>query len=115
MNGSLQQIPSELRASGLPIDASPESGLAWDKRAAIRVLESLGGTKVAVQEVAVYKVESWGPIETEESWMSSRQPGDTASDYAETSRRWAGEYIKKHDGDEATFYLLWLDDQQGAA
>ena len=115
MSEVFDQIPDELRGCGLLVDNGAESSLAWEKDTAIRVLQSLAGTKVAVAEVDVYVLEAWGPTDTEESWMSSREPGQTATDYADTSRHWAIQFVREHDGGDRTLYLLWLDDQRGAA
>ncbi|HMG34878.1 MAG TPA: Imm40 family immunity protein [Blastocatellia bacterium] len=115
MDEALHQISDEFRGCGLLIDNGAESSLAWEKATAIRVLSSLNGTKVAVAEVDVYVIEPWGPTETEESWISFRQPGQTATDYAETSRRWATQFISEHKGGDETLYLLWFDDQRDAA
>ena len=115
MDQALHLIPKDLRASALPIESGSESGLSWDKETAIRALRSLKATKVAVDEVAVYRSEPFGVVETEENWTCSRESGEAAFDYAERTRRGAEGYIRQHAGDDLTLYLLWLDDQRGAA
>jgi hypothetical protein len=109
------ELPDELRAAGLPIEEGGDVNLAWDKTSALAALEAVRNSKIAVLSVDVYKLEAWGPIPTEESWSCRRLSGETASEFAERSRHWAGHYIATHDEQDGSLYLVYLDRQEGAA
>jgi len=110
------EVPEHLLALAVPLDEDGEE-YVWAPAEALALIESLRGTRVAIEGGDVYRREAWGFVPTYESWSCERLPGEGSLDYARRSRDVAlttiETWVEDHAGD--TFYLMRLTDQQDAA
>ena len=112
-----RQIPEHLQAAGIPLEPDAASEMGWCREDACNVILSLSGTKVAVVACDVYVAESWGLVSTNDNLSLEHLVSETATEFAERSRRTALAYIDAHEETTRadTFYALSFSRQQDAA
>jgi len=114
------EIPEELRAAGIPVDPESDNDeIAWQHEDALRVLDSLRGTKVAVLEVFVYVPQPDGDtlLSANTGWACEPALGETASDFAVRSHEGAIAYMESlaKSGTDEAFYSMLFSEQDDAA
>ena len=112
---SLGKRIDALLRNGFPVSADTPEIVALSKDHALALLRALAGTKIAIRQVEVYLLESWGPVPAEVLWSCERHPSETASDYADRSRAGARRFVETHRGEGKALFALDMDLQQDAA
>ena len=111
------EIPKDLRACGIPVNPESDDEIVWKHPDALRVVDALRGTKVAVLEIVVYRSQSWGFVPTDTSWSCEPDLGETATDFATRSQDGARDFVKSRPGgaEQEEFYTMALSNQDAAA
>lgn len=107
-------IPEGIRALAQPAAGLPEGEVGWSRRAALRLLDTIRGTKIAVCEGRLYKKAGAVFAPTTTIWSCEPHGGELATDFARRSQELARSHV---DDLPATRHLLVLDlwDQSDAA
>jgi len=110
-------VPDELAARALDVASGSFHDAGWSRDDALDVLVALHGSTLAVLGGDVYVRQPWGFAATTESWSCERAPGEATADYAIRSREWAKGFVLDYRGDHDAepVFVLYFDDQQGAA
>jgi hypothetical protein len=111
---NLRSKIEKLLRNGYPLSEGPADGVAIPKAAALRLLELLEGSKLAIRGIEVWWLESWGPVPTEDEWQCRRLALEAASDYASRSRHDAIAFLKERQG-AMEMFAFDIDEQQEAA
>jgi hypothetical protein len=92
------EIPNGLQARGKPLSGVDRGLIAWDRAAALAVLESLDGTLVAVLYGEVLREIGDGHLPVDD-WYCHALGKETATEFAARTRRVAAQYCRKHKDD----------------
>ena len=88
------RIPKRLRAIAVEFPEFGDGEAAWPREEAMKVIESLKGTTVAVSEVAVLDVTAWGYAWSDTGVSIDRLPSEADADYGTRSRKAAVAFIR---------------------
>ena len=92
----------------------PDGTVAWTATEARTLLGHLCGSKVAVLEGELFKVEPIGPVPLYQGWSCTRAPGETATDYARRSQELAQAEIDRCEDEDALFAFRFSDQRDAA-
>jgi hypothetical protein len=109
------ELPEALAEKATPIEVDGEGFMTWSDSAALEVIEALRHTKVAILEIFVFYMESFGPVPSTDGWDCTPSLGETATDFAERSMNGAREFIETHERTGETLYSLVFSTQDDAA
>jgi hypothetical protein len=112
---NLRSKIDKLLRDGYPLSEDPDDGVAIPGATAVRLIEALDGSKVAICGVEVWRLESFGAVPTDERWDCRRLTLEPASDYASRSRHAALAFLKGRQDDAMALFAIDIDEQQEAA
>jgi hypothetical protein len=112
---NLRSKIDKLFRDGYPISDDPSDGVAISRATALRLIEALDGSKLAIRGIEVWKLESLGPMPTDENWACQRLTLEAAPDYASRSRHAALVFLKNRKEKEMDIFTIDIDEQQEAA
>jgi hypothetical protein len=105
----------KLLRDGYPLSNDSSDGVAIPNATALRLIEMLEGSKLAIRGIEVWRLESWGAVPTDEEWQCRRLILEGASDYASRSRREAVAFLKARQENAHALFAIDIDEQQEAA
>jgi hypothetical protein len=112
-----REIPPELLDRALEVpDLARDEG-AWTREDALAVVESLGGTTVAIEAVSVCEIAPVVHRPPVPGWAVGRLRGEASADYARRSRAGASRFIASYApaGFEEVAFILEFSTQDEAA
>ena len=97
-----------LNKEGHPLHEIGVNEVALPRDAALRAIEALENTDLAVLGGDVYKVVAGKPDLSYDSWYCNSEASESASDYARRSRTVAEQYVRdfKEVGDKPVLFSL---------
>ena len=102
-----KEIPDRLKSLSFRIADLDEGEGAWLRIDELAVLNSLGGTTVAVRAITLYERAPGSYVASDEPWQLEREVGESDVDYARRTREGAIEFITQRDGEAAdTLFAL---------
>jgi hypothetical protein len=109
-----ERIPKPLRDSASFLPELTDGEGAWPRSDALTVLESLHGTTIAISDVVLFELLSWGYVPVEPPLALHRLQNEGDADYAQRSRAAAKSFIQEctSASDGALFALtfpMWKD------
>lgn len=97
-----------LSKEGRPLDEIGVNEIALPRDAALKAIEALKNTALAILGGDVYKLVSGKPDLSYDNWYCNREASESASDYAHRSWTLAEKYIRdyKETGKQPVLYSL---------
>jgi hypothetical protein len=109
------EIPEELRECAIEPDEAGENEAAWAPRDALRVVDALEGTRVAIRRAQAYTVSPDGFIPTEDTWACGYSLGETATGFGLRSRAEVRSFIASIENQTTALVGLEFSEQGDAA
>ena len=112
---NLRSKIDKLLRDGYPISDDDADGVGITGATALRLIEALDGSKLAIRGIEIWRMETWGPMPTDEKWVCKRLTLEAAPDYASRSRQAALVFLKGRKKDVMEIFTVDIDEQQEAA